>query len=147
MYALAIWDARTERLVMIRDRMGIKPFYYYETDDGVLFGSEPKAILAHPLADRTVSLEGLREVFSFAKTPGAAVWDGMRELRPGHIAVADRDGLRESAYWRLEAVEHPHDRETSVAHVRELLEDIITRQLVADVPRCTLLSGGWTPRR
>lgn len=49
MYAFAIWDERVQRLVMIRDRMGIKPFYYYETADGVLFGSEPKAILANPL--------------------------------------------------------------------------------------------------
>ncbi|GAA0918665.1 MULTISPECIES: asparagine synthase (glutamine-hydrolyzing) [Streptomyces violaceusniger group] len=142
MYAFAIWDSRTEKLVMIRDRMGIKPFYYYETDDGVLFGSEPKAILANPLAAPEVGLDGLREIFSFAKTPGHAIWKGMKELRPGHIAVVDRNGLREQAYWRLEVSEHTDDQETTVAHVRELLEDIIARQLVADVPRCTLLSGG-----
>src|ERR1700742_842818 len=76
MYAFAIWDARTETLVMIRDGMGIKPFYYYATADGVLFGSEPKAILANPLAARVVGLDGLREVFSFSKTPGNAVWEG-----------------------------------------------------------------------
>ncbi|MGV9850728.1 asparagine synthase (glutamine-hydrolyzing) [Streptomyces sp. NPDC003442] len=142
MYAFAIWDSRTEKLVMIRDRMGIKPFYYYETDDGVLFGSEPKAILANPLAAPEVGLDGLREIFSFAKTPGHAIWKGMKELRPGHIAVVDRNGLREHAYWRLEVSEHTDDQEATVAHVRELLEDIIARQLVADVPRCTLLSGG-----
>ncbi|WP_262697725.1 MULTISPECIES: asparagine synthase (glutamine-hydrolyzing) [Streptomyces] len=142
MYAFAIWDSRTEKLVMIRDRMGIKPFYYYETDDGVLFGSEPKAILANPLAAPEVGLDGLREIFSFAKTPGHAIWKGMKELRPGHIATVDRNGLREQAYWRLEVSEHTDDQEATVAHVRELLEDIIARQLVADVPRCTLLSGG-----
>ncbi|MFE2181879.1 asparagine synthase (glutamine-hydrolyzing) [Streptomyces sp. NPDC059455] len=142
MYAFAIWDSRTEKLVMIRDRMGIKPFYYYETDDGVLFGSEPKAILANPLVAPEVGLDGLREIFSFAKTPGHAIWKGMKELRPGHIAVVDRNGLREQAYWRLEVSEHTDDQEATVAHVRELLEDIIARQLVADVPRCTLLSGG-----
>lgn len=142
MYAFAIWDSRTEKLVMIRDRMGIKPFYYYETDDGVLFGSEPKAILANPLAAPEVGLDGLREIFSFAKTPGHAIWKGMKELRPGHIAVVDRNGLREQAYWRLEVSEHTDDQKATVAHVRELLEDIIARQLVADVPRCTLLSGG-----
>ncbi len=142
MYAFAIWDSRTEKLVMIRDRMGIKPFYYYETDDGVLFGSEPKAILANPVADHVVNLDGLREMFAFAKTPGHAVWDGMRELRPGHLAIVDRTGLRETCYWQLEATEHTDDQRGTVAHVRELLEDIIRRQLVADVPRCTLLSGG-----
>ncbi|MFE2376751.1 asparagine synthase (glutamine-hydrolyzing) [Streptomyces sp. NPDC059398] len=142
MYAFAIWDPRTEKLVMIRDRMGIKPFYFYETDDGVLFGSEPKAILANPLAPAVVGQDGLREIFSFAKTPGFAVWEGMRELKPGHVAVLDRNGLREYAYWQLEATEHTDGREATVAHVRELLEDIIARQLVADVPRCSLLSGG-----
>ena len=83
-----------------------------------------------------------REVFSFAKTPGFAVYQGMRELKPGHLAVLDRSGLRERCYWQLEVSEHTDDREATVAHVRELLDDIIARQLVADVPRCTLLSGG-----
>ena len=142
MYALAIWDARTEKLLMLRDRMGIKPFYFYETEDGVLFGSEPKAILANPLCPAEVGLDGLRELFSFAKTPGHAVWEGMRELRPGHLAVADRNGVREQAYWRLGTTDARPDRETAVSHVRELLEDITARQLIADVPRCTLLSGG-----
>jgi asparagine synthase (glutamine-hydrolysing) len=142
MYAFAIWDARSDKLVMVRDRMGIKPFYYYETEDGVLFGSEPKAILANPLCAPVIGLDGLREMFSFAKTPGHAVWTGMRELRPGHVAVVDAAGLRERRYWSLEATEHTDDRDTTVARVRELLEDIIARQLVADVPRCTLLSGG-----
>ncbi|MCX2730091.1 asparagine synthase (glutamine-hydrolyzing) [Saccharopolyspora sp. NFXS83] len=142
MYAFAIWDERTEKLVMIRDRMGIKPFYYYETDDGVLFGSEPKAILANPAVDPVIGLDGMREIFSFAKTPGFAAWEGMRELKPGHLAVVDRNGLRERCYWQLEVSEHTDDRAATVAHVRELLDDIIARQLVADVPRCTLLSGG-----
>ncbi|KIF74151.1 asparagine synthase [Streptomyces sp. 150FB] len=142
MYAFAIWDARSERLVMIRDRMGIKPFYYYETDDGVLFGSEPKAILANPLAEPVVGLDGLRELFAFAKTPGAAVWEGMREVRPGEIVVLDRTGLHRTIYWELHSEPHTDSQEETVAHVRELLDDIVARQLVADVPRCTLLSGG-----
>jgi asparagine synthase (glutamine-hydrolysing) len=142
MYAFAIWDAREDKLVMIRDRMGIKPFYFYETSDGVLFGSEPKAILANPLAERTVSLDGLREIFAFIKTPGNAVWEGMREVEPGTIVTVTRAGVRTTAYWTLHTVAHPDDQDTSVAHVRELLEDIVRRQLVADVPRCTLLSGG-----
>ncbi|HEX5403081.1 MAG TPA: asparagine synthase (glutamine-hydrolyzing), partial [Pseudonocardiaceae bacterium] len=142
MYAFAIWDSRTETLVMIRDRMGIKPFYYYETPDGVLFGSEPKAILANPVASRVVDLDGLREVFSFSKTPGHAVWAGMREVVPGTVVTVDHNGLREQAYWTLHSVRHTDSQDDSVAHVRELLDDIVRRQLVADVPRCVLLSGG-----
>ncbi|MGW2817472.1 asparagine synthase (glutamine-hydrolyzing) [Streptomyces sp. NPDC001415] len=142
MYAFAIWDERTRRLVMIRDRMGIKPFYYYETADGVLFGSEPKAILANPLARRSVSLDGLRELFTMVKTPGHAVWDGMKEVEPGTVVTLDRGGLRTHTYWALRTRPHEDDRATSIAHVGELLDDIVRRQLVADVPRCMLLSGG-----
>ncbi|MFH8484375.1 asparagine synthase (glutamine-hydrolyzing) [Streptomyces longisporoflavus] len=142
MYAFAVWDGRHDKLVMIRDRMGIKPFYYYETPDGVLFGSEPKAILANPLARARVTTDGLRELFTFVKTPGHAVWDGMNEVEPGTVVTVDRGGLRRHAYWRLETRPHPDGREETVARVRELLDDIVRRQLVSDVPRCTLLSGG-----
>ncbi|QKW26235.1 asparagine synthase (glutamine-hydrolyzing) [Streptomyces seoulensis] len=142
MYAFAVWDGRHDKLVMIRDRMGIKPFYYHPTPDGVLFGSEPKAILANPLARRRVTLDGLRELFTFVKTPGHAVWDGMREVEPGTVVTVDRTGPRTRAYWTLETHPHPDDRDTTVATVRTLLDDIVRRQLVADVPRCTLLSGG-----
>ncbi|GAA4658007.1 MULTISPECIES: asparagine synthase (glutamine-hydrolyzing) [Amycolatopsis] len=142
MYAFAIWDARDEKLVMIRDRMGIKPFYYYPTRDGVLFGSEPKAILANPLARRVVDADGLRELFAFVKTPGWSLWQGMHEVEPGTIVRVDRDGVHTHTYWRLDAVEHTDDQETTVARVRELMTDIVHRQLVADVPRCVLLSGG-----
>ncbi len=142
MYAFAIWDSREQKLVMIRDRMGIKPFYYYPTADGVLFGSEPKAILANPLASRKVGLDGLRELFAFVKTPGHAVWDGMREVEPGTVVTVGRGGIRTHVYWALETRPHTDDQATSIARVRSLLEDIVRRQLVADVPRCTLLSGG-----
>ncbi|WP_445280286.1 asparagine synthase (glutamine-hydrolyzing) [Streptomyces sp. DSM 118148] len=142
MYAFAVWDGRHDKLVMIRDRMGIKPFYYYPTPDGVLFGSEPKAILANPLARHRVTLDGLRELFVMVKTPGHAVWDGMREVQPGTVVTVDRSGLTTRVYWRLETRPHPDDLDTTVATVRSLLNDIVRRQLVADVPRCTLLSGG-----
>src|SRR5581483_11548827 len=142
MYAFAIWDSRTRKLVMIRDRMGIKPFYFYPTPDGVLFGSEPKAILANPLAKRVVDVDGLREVLVPVKTPKQAVWKGMREVEPGTIVTVDERGVRERTYWRLESKLHTDDRDTTVARVRELLDDIVRRQLVADVPECVLLSGG-----
>ncbi|MFZ0834427.1 MAG: asparagine synthase (glutamine-hydrolyzing) [Mycobacterium sp.] len=142
MYAFAIWDSRDRKLVMIRDRMGIKPFYFYPTPSGVLFGSEPKAILANPLAKRVVDVDGLREMLVPVKTPGHAVWKGMQEVEPGTVVTVDEHGLREHTYWRLESKAHTADRDTTVARVRELLDDIVRRQLVADVPECVLLSGG-----
>ncbi|MET8845717.1 asparagine synthase (glutamine-hydrolyzing) [Amycolatopsis sp. NPDC004625] len=142
MYAFAIWDERDDRLVMIRDRMGIKPFYYYPTRDGVLFGSEPKAILANPLAKKVVDLDGFRELAGFTKRPGWSLWKDMEEVQPGTIVTVSREGIRTRTYWKLDAKQHTDDQETTVARVRELMTDIVHRQLVADVPRCVLLSGG-----
>ncbi|MEV5510042.1 asparagine synthase (glutamine-hydrolyzing) [Streptomyces orinoci] len=142
MYAFAIWDPRTEELLLVRDRMGIKPLYYHPTPDGVIFGSEQKAILAHPRVRPVVDAEGLAEIMGFAKTPGHGVYKGIHELRPGHTARIRRSGLTVRRYWALEAREHTDDTKTTVGHIRELLDDIIGRQLIADVPLCTLLSGG-----
>src|SRR5205085_1652733 len=82
-----------EGLWLARDRMGVKPLYYYPLPGGVLFGSEPKAILANPLADRAVDADGLRELLTVVKNPGQAVFAGMRELRPGHLLRVRRQGL------------------------------------------------------
>ncbi|AVL26504.1 asparagine synthetase [Nocardia brasiliensis NBRC 14402] len=142
MYAFAIWDARIERLVLVRDRLGIKPFYYYPTEDGLLFGSEPKAILANPLADRSIGLDGLRELFVVSVRPEGSAWTGMRQVPPGSVVTVDRDGVRTTTYWTLRTLEHGDDRASTVRTIRELLEDVVARQLISDVPRCMLLSGG-----
>jgi asparagine synthase (glutamine-hydrolysing) len=142
MFAFAIWDAGARKLVLVRDRLGIKPLYFYRTVDGVLFGSEPKAILANPLARREVGADGLRELFAHVRTPGHAVWSGMHDLKPGTVVTVDAEGVRERRYWRLATEPHEAGCERTVAHVRELLDDIVRRQLISDVPRCVLLSGG-----
>ncbi len=142
MYAFAIWDARSQALHLVRDRMGVKPLYYYPTADGVIFGSEPKALLANPLVPRTVGASGLREIFEMVKTPGHAIFEGMHEVLPGEFITVDRNGLKRHRYWQLEAREHTDDLQQTIAHTRDLLEDIVDRQIVADVPLCSLLSGG-----
>ena len=142
MFAFAIWDDRDERLHLVRDRMGVKPLYYFPTADGVLFGSEPKAILEHPDSLHRVTLDGLRELFSATRTPGHAVWEGMAEVEPGTVVTVDREGVTTHHYWSLETAPHPDSVERTVERVGELMDDIVERQLVADVPRCLLLSGG-----
>ncbi|WP_330288671.1 asparagine synthase (glutamine-hydrolyzing) [Streptomyces sp. NBC_00576] len=142
MFAIGIWNPRTEELLLVRDRMGVKPLYYLPTPDGVLFGSEPKAILANPLAPRRVDREGLCEALDMVKTPERTVFSGMHEVRPGQIVRVRESGLTKSRYWQLEAREHHDDRQTTISAVRELLEDIVSRQMISDVPLCSLLSGG-----
>jgi asparagine synthase (glutamine-hydrolysing) len=142
MYAFAVWDARTEELVMVRDRLGIKPLFYMETPDGVLFGSEPKAILANPMVPRRTDADALCEILDMVKTPEMAPYVGMYEVRPGYMVRINRNGLVKQRYWALEARPHEDNLEQTIAHTRELLEDIAYRQLNSDVPLCTLLSGG-----
>jgi asparagine synthase (glutamine-hydrolysing) len=142
MFAYALWDAATQELVLVRDRLGIKPLYYYPTAHGVLFGSEPKAVLANGLAERVLDADGLRRALGFVADPHQAIFRGLREVPPGHVVRVSRAGISEQRYWALADTGHTDDVPTTVRHVRELLEDTARRQLVADVPLCTLLSGG-----
>lgn len=143
-FAFAIWETGEERLFMARDRLGVKPLFYRREEGRLLFGSEPKAILAHPDVPAEIDAEGLAELFIIgpARTPGHGVWRGMSELKPGHCLTYDRDGLRLNAYWKLESRPHEDDERTTAERVRELLADTVERQLVSDVPIGTLLSGG-----
>lgn len=142
MFAYALWDTATRELVLVRDRLGIKPLYYYPTPHGVLFGSEPKAVLANAAAERVVDVDGLRRALSFVADPHNAIFRGLREVPAGHIVRITRDGIREQRYWELADTGHTDDVPTTVQHVRDLLEDTARRQLISDVPLCTLLSGG-----
>lgn len=142
MFSFAVWDRRNEELILVRDRVGVKPLYYYKTQHGLLFGSEPKAILANPQVARRISLTGFRELLDMVKTPEVTLYEGMHEVRPGQIVKFGHHGLSKTTYWKLEAVPHTDDYDSTVQTVRALLDDAVSRQVVADVPICTLLSGG-----
>ncbi|WP_433338037.1 asparagine synthase (glutamine-hydrolyzing) [Spirillospora sp. CA-294931] len=143
MYALGIWDARREELILIRDRLGVKPLYYHTYPGGILFGSEPKAILANPRFRARVSESALPILFNpRLAMPGETPLTGLRQVKPGHLVRMDRTGTYETPYWRLVGREHTDDWKTTVHTVRELLEDVVLHQMVADVPLCVLLSGG-----
>ncbi|NUU60389.1 asparagine synthase (glutamine-hydrolyzing) [Paenibacillus agri] len=143
-FAFAIWDGRREQVFFARDRLGVKPLFYSQVDDVFVFGSEPKALLQHPKVQPVVGPEGLAEIFIIgpARTPGQGVYKDMFELRPGHAMIYSREGLRNYAYWKLESFEHTDNENETAAKVRELLQDTLERQLVSDVPVCSLLSGG-----
>lgn len=142
MFALAIWDARTEELLLARDFMGIKPLYYYPMSDGVLFGSEPKAIFAHPDVRPSADKDCFREIFVLARTPERTVYSGMYEVRPGQLMRFDRHGLKKRQFWQLQAHAHEDDLPRTIQRVAELLGKSVEQQIVSDVPLCALLSGG-----
>ncbi|MFI6317625.1 asparagine synthase (glutamine-hydrolyzing) [Nonomuraea sp. NPDC050556] len=146
MFAFAIWDVRLRRLLLARDRLGVKPLYFRHTRDVVAFGSEPKAVLAHPGSRTELDLNGLRELLlsshPMVNTPGRAVFKGMAEVPPAHTVTLDEHGVRSRRYWALTPREHTDDLPTTIATVRSLLTASVQGHLQADVPLCTLLSGG-----
>ncbi|WP_405010874.1 asparagine synthase (glutamine-hydrolyzing) [Kitasatospora sp. NBC_01539] len=143
-FAYALWDTRAEELLLVRDHLGIKPLYWHAHRSGVLFGSEPKAVLANPLLPAELDAEGVAELFALPAAPSAGhgLFRGLHEVRPGHLVSVTRHATREVRYWALESRPHEDSEEATRARVRELLADAVDRQLVSDVPLCTLLSGG-----
>ncbi len=143
-FAFGIWDETQQELFLARDRFGVKPLFYAQREGGILFGSEPKALLANPLVSPTVDLEGLSELFAMfpLRTPGQSIYKNVYEVRPGYCLRFNRSGSHTKQYWKLESHPHPDDVSTTAQNIRELLDDIVERQLVSDVPYCTLLSGG-----
>lgn len=143
-FAFAIWEHKGEKLFIARDRLGVKPLFYKHLNHTLLFGSEIKAILAHPQVKAEVNQEGLQEVFGLgpSRTPGHGVFCGIKELRPAHFLIFDRNGIRIKRYWNVESRVHNQSFEETVEQVRFLVTDAVERQLVADVPVCTFLSGG-----
>ncbi|MEY8753560.1 asparagine synthase (glutamine-hydrolyzing) [Peribacillus frigoritolerans] len=143
-FAFAIWDEKEQKLFVGRDRMGVKPFFYAERDGGFIFGSELKAILAHPDVKTEIDREGLSEVFGVgpSRKPGSGVFHDIQELRPAHALTLSRKGLRIWRYWNVKSEEHRDTLDETAEKVRFLVEDAVTRQLVSDVPLCTFLSGG-----
>jgi asparagine synthase (glutamine-hydrolysing) len=144
-FAFAVWNDKEQSLFLARDRVGVKPLFYTHVEQGMyLFGSEPKAILSHPQTQAVVDHAGLAEIFAIgpARTPGQGIYKNVLELKPGCCLVIDRGGLKARTYWQLESRAHEDDIETTAIHVKALLQDTVERQLVSDVPVCTLLSGG-----
>ncbi|WP_031162165.1 asparagine synthase (glutamine-hydrolyzing) [Streptosporangium roseum] len=141
-YAFALWEPQDAALTLVRDRLGTRPLYYLELATGVVFASRPEAVLAHPAAHPALDEDGLRIVLSGIAIPGRTVYRDVREVRPGHTVRFSREGRTERRYWALSAAEHRDDTATTVARVRELLEEAVGEQ-TADAGRAgSLMSGG-----
>ncbi|MDF2570608.1 MAG: asnO, partial [Sporomusa sp.] len=143
-YAFGIWDEANQSLFLARDRIGVKPLFYAEIGSNFIFGSELKTLLANPLIRPQIDEEGLAEVFMLgpSRTPGHGVFRDIQELKPGHCITYNRQGKVVKQYWALESRLHTDDFSVTTSKVRELLIDTAKRQLISDVPLCTLLSGG-----
>ncbi|MBR5246669.1 MAG: asparagine synthase (glutamine-hydrolyzing) [Clostridia bacterium] len=143
-FAFAIWDNFEQKLFFARDRMGVKPFFYTIVNNSFIFGSEIKALLNHKYVEPVINENSLAEIMFIGpgRTPGCGIFKGINELKPACWGIYSNHGIRIRKYWTLKDKEHGDSFKETVEHVKSLVEDAITRQLVSDVPIGTFLSGG-----
>ena len=145
MYAICIADFRTPgtpRILLARDRVGIKPLFWCETEEGLFWGSEPKALLASGALSRRMRGEALLDylVQGFCSGPQAA-WEGLQRLEPGHILEWSSEGpARTRSYWDLPL--EGQREEVDGAEIREWVDRVVADRMIADVPLGAFLSGG-----
>lgn len=145
MFALALWDGRERRLLLVRDRFGIKPLYYREDGDALYFASEPKAILAMcPDAARRLDHQALHEFLWFGNALGnRTLFGDIRRVPPGICLTAGMNGRHSMRFWSCGEVSEVTDSyETAAAEVHRRLRAAVRSHLVADVPVGVFLSGG-----
>lgn len=143
-FAFAVWEKKQHRLFLARDRMGVKPLFFTQIGDGLIFASEIKTILAHPAVKAELDAEGAAQILLLGpgRVPGSGVLRNICELEPGECAYYENGKMHIRRYWKLLDREHLENFEDTAAHVRELVLDAILRQTVSDVPIGTFLSGG-----
>jgi asparagine synthase (glutamine-hydrolysing) len=146
-FAIALWDAPRERLVLARDRVGIRPLHYCVRGSRLGFASEIKSLFAAGLVEPRLDPRALAQVFSYWSTlPGATVFQDVQALPPGHIMVCERGTVRIARYWDWDFDPDRIDQARSAAsyaeELRALLIDAVRLQLRADVPVGAYLSGG-----
>jgi asparagine synthase (glutamine-hydrolysing) len=145
MFALAVWDRRRARLVLARDRMGQKPLYYAETSGGgLVFGSEPKALLRHPEVARRLDPASLARYLFYEYVPAPySIWAGVRKLPPAHVLVWESGRATLTRYWSPPApTPDPPPFEVAAAQFWDGLRASVARHRRADVPLGVFLSGG-----
>jgi asparagine synthase (glutamine-hydrolysing) len=150
MFAFAVWDAGRRRLVLGRDRLGKKPLFYWQGEGELLFASELKALLAHPLVPRRLDEDAIPAYLTFGYVPTPRTFfAGVRSVPPGHVLTFDADtgATRLERYWRPSVVGVDAERERlapaeAARELRARLEEAVRERLVADVPVGAFLSGG-----
>ena len=143
-FAFAIYNDKTQEVFISRDQFGIKPLYYSTIENNFIFASEIKAILEHPNASAKLDKLGISELFGIgpSHTPGFTPFKDIFELEPAHFIIINKDGFTKKEYWKIQTKPHTDNLEETCEKIRFLIEDSVQKQLVSDVPLCTLLSGG-----
>lgn len=144
-FAFAIWNANQKTLFFARDRMGVKPFFYYNQGNQYIFSSELKGLLTVPQIPHELDIDGISELMLIGpgRQSGNGIFKGIAELPPAYCGSFNRyEGLRLKRYWQLVDRLHPDSLEDTILKVKHLVTDAIIKQNVSDIPICTFLSGG-----
>jgi asparagine synthase (glutamine-hydrolysing) len=145
-FAFALWDARSRSLLLARDGLGVKPLYYAQTADGLLFASELKAVLQSPSVSRALDIDAVRQYTRFLWCPAPqTILQNVRKLLPGHAAwVVDGKMTKSWQYYDLPFDQEPHSfsDDGAISATRAVIARAVERQMVADVPVGAFLSGG-----
>lgn len=144
MFAFAIWDTRTRTLFIARDHLGIKPLYYVEIGNRVLFASEIKALLEDPACPREIDLDALGELFTFRYVPSPkTLFSRILKLPPGHLMLVTRGSFTVRRFWNwTPQVRTSWNEADLIEEYQRLLEDAVHLQLRSDVPLGLFLSSG-----
>ncbi|MCB0520685.1 MAG: asparagine synthase (glutamine-hydrolyzing) [Lewinellaceae bacterium] len=150
-FAFALFDQRRQRLLLVRDRFGIKPLFYHVGKNAVVYGSEIKSLFAHPAVPRAFSKEGVLHQMMHTMVPGTSAFEGVHAVLPGHFLIIEKTkggfDVRQQKYWDMD-FPHLNEHDSSILpdqhieNVKEALTDAVAFRLEADVPVGCYLSGG-----
>ncbi len=152
-FAFALYDKNEDRLILVRDRFGIKPLYWTQANDQIIFGSELKVLFAHPDVPRRFNAQGVFHQLMQTMVPGTTAFDGIHQIKPGHALVIERPHgkfqIRDIKYWDMDfptmqerAKQERADEDYYIEGVKRELLNAVQLRLEADVPVACYLSGG-----
>src|SRR5258708_10306716 len=147
MFAFALWDRLLQRLLLVRDRLGIKPVYFYRSRDALFFASEIKSLLESPDVPREVDDTALSLYLSLRYVPGPrTMFRHISKLQPGHLMVVEQGRVQIHKYWDVPYQSEP-DATADPEEFESLLEESVRLRLIAEVPLGVFLSGGVASHR
>ncbi|URZ15935.1 Asparagine synthetase [glutamine-hydrolyzing] 3 [Clostridium felsineum DSM 794] len=143
-FSFAVYSENDKKIFLARDPLGVKPLFYTIKNNNLIFGSEIKTLLANPLVEPILTKEGLTEIFALgpARNLGSGIFKDIYEVPPANFLEFTEHSFKLYEYWKLECKPHTETAKETADHINYLLTDAIKRQLYADVPVCTFLSGG-----
>lgn len=143
-YSFVLWLKNEKKLLLVRDKIGTKPLFYYPYYGGIVFGSNIKTVLVNSMVMPKIDNQSLKEILLIGpgRTLGNGIIKGVKEVLPGEVITFEKLGLNSHIYWKLEAKDHEDSLEKTIEHTKDLIEDAVKLQIDTNEDICCMLSGG-----